>query len=194
MTKKITRESKLIKTLYSKNRREWRRWLEKNHRSKDEIWLTIYKKHAGKPSVPYTDAVEEALCFGWIDGQMKSLDKEKYIQRFTPRKYSSNWSVTNIDRVKKMIKEGRMTTWGRKVYEEGMKANIIIPSSKNFSIPSDLKKALVGNKKAWSNFQNFAPSAQLAFVYWVDTAKTDETRQERIEKTFKLSLEGKKLA
>ena len=184
---------KVTKRLYVRNRGEWHAWLAKHHQSEKEIWLVYYKKHTGKPSIPYLDAVEEAICFGWIDGQIKSLDKEKYMQRFTPRTSSSNWSVINIDRAKKMIKTEKMTAWGRKVYKEGMKANRIIPSSKDFSIPLDIKKALAANKKAWPNFQKLAPSAQLAFVYWVNTAKTDKTRRERIEKTVKLSTEGKKL-
>ncbi len=183
----------MLNSLYAKNRQEWRQWLQKHYRSKDNVWLIYYKKPTGKPSVPYVDAVEEALCFGWIDGQIKSLDKEKYMQRFTPRKPSSNWSVVNIERAKKMMKEGKMTTWGRKVYEEGIKTNTIIPSSKSFTVPSDLKKALTANKKAWLNFRNFSPSAQLAYVYWINTAKTDETRRKRIEKTVTLSSEGKKL-
>jgi len=181
------------KTLSLTSRESWRDWLQKNHNKDKEIWLVYYKKHTGKPSIPYVDAVEQAICFGWIDGQIKSLDKQRYMQRFTPRTPSSNWSVINIDRAKKMIKEGKMTHWGLKVYENGMKAGRIIPSSKSFSIPSDLKKALVANKKAWSNFQGLTASAQLVFVYWVDTAKTDETRQQRIEKIVNLSAAGKKL-
>ncbi len=179
--------------LYAKNRNEWRAWLTKHHRSEKDVWLVYYKKHTGKPSIPYIDSVEEALCFGWIDGQIKSLDTERYMQRFTPRKPSSNWSVTNIERAKKMIQSVKMTAWGRKVYEEGIKKNRIIPSAKNFSVPRDLKKALQANPKAWANFQKFAPSAQLAFVYWVTTAKMDKTRQKRIEKVVRLSAQGKKL-
>ncbi len=143
-------------TLYAKNRGELREWLQKYYKTEKVIWLVYFKKQTGKSSIPYADAVEEALCFGWIDGQIKSLDKEKYMQRFTPRKLSSNWSVVNIERAKKMIKEGKMTAWGRKVYEEGTKNNNIIPSSKSFSIPQDLKKALTANKKAWQNFQSFS--------------------------------------
>ena len=182
-----------INQVYSKNRKEWRLWLQRHYRSKEGVWLVYYKKHTGKPSVPYIDAVEEALCFGWIDGQIKSIDKERYMQRYTPRKSSSNWSVVNIERAKRMIKERKMTAWGREVYEGGMKTSTIIPSSKNFSVPKDLKTALEANQKARSNFQSFAPSARLAFVYWVTNAKTDTTRRERIEKTVKLSAEKKKL-
>ena len=179
--------------LYAKNRQEWREWLKNHYKSEKGIWLVYYKKNTGKPSIPYVEAVEEALCFGWIDGQIKSLDKLRYMQRFTPRKVKSNWSVINIDRANNMIKVGKMTVWGLQVYKEGMKTNQIIPSSKKFSTPSDLTKALKTNSKAWSNFQNFAPSTQLAFVYWVTNAKTDKTRQKRIKEAVKLSAEGKKI-
>lgn len=95
----------VTESLYVKNRKEWRAWLENNHQSKKEIWLIYYKKHTGKPSIPYSDAVEEAICFGWIDGQIKSLDEEKYTQRYTPRKPKSAWSEINIERAKRMISE-----------------------------------------------------------------------------------------
>lgn len=179
--------------LVLKNRDEWRAWLINHSKSDKAVWLVYYKKHTGKPSIPYADAVEEALCFGWIDGQIKSLDEERFMQRFTPRKSSSNWSVINIARAKKMIKAGKMTEWGRQVYEQGIKNNRIIPSSKQFSIPSDINKALMGNKKAMAFFRSLAPSAQLAFVYWVDTAKTDETRQKRLKKMINLTTMGKML-
>lgn len=179
--------------VYAKNREEWRKWLSGHYKNEKEVWLVYYKKQTDKPSVSYIDAVEEALCFGWIDGQIKSLDKEKYMQRFTPRKPASNWSTTNIERVKKMIDAGKMTSWGRKIYEDGIKTNQIVPSSKKFSVPLDFKNALIGNKKAWKNFGNFSPSAQLAFVYWITTAKTDETRLKRIKQSVKLLSEGKRL-
>lgn len=182
-----------VNTLQVTNRVEWRKWLEEHYQSEKSIWLVYYKKHTHKPSIPYADAVEEALCFGWIDGQIKSIDNECYMQRFTPRKASSNWSVINIERAKKMIAEDKMTDWGRKIYEHGIKENRIIPSAKNFTVPIELRKALRASKKAWSNFQNYSRSSQLAFAYWVDTAKTAETRRERIEKTIKLCEQGKKL-
>ncbi|TAL17482.1 hypothetical protein EPN96_05220 [bacterium] len=178
--------------LYAKNREEWRGWLEANHRTKNEIWLLNYKKHTGKPSVPYTDAVEEAICFGWIDGKVKSLDEEKYIQRYTPRKSKSSWSEINIERAEKMISEKKMSDRGLETYREGMKLNNIVPSSKSFSLPPGLGEALAENPEALSNFNGFAPSSQLAFVYWVNTAKTPETRRKRIAKTVELSAQNKK--
>lgn len=129
-----------METLYVKDRRELRSWLKKNHDSKKEIWLIYYKKNTGKPRIPYNDAVEEAICFGWIDGKVKSIDAEKYAQRYTPRRVNSQWSVLNIERAKKMIKQKKMTKWGLEKYQEGIKNNIIIPNIKTFSIPKTFLK------------------------------------------------------
>jgi uncharacterized protein YdeI (YjbR/CyaY-like superfamily) len=181
-----------IDTIYARNRKEWRTWLQKNHESKKDIWLIYYKKHTGQASVSYTDAVEEAICFGWIDGQIKKIDDDKYMQRFTPRKTNSLWSDINVERAKKMIEQGIMTDSGLNVFEEGTKTKKRVPSSKNFSVPSYLKTALAKNKKAWNNFQSFAPSAQLAYVYWVTSAKTEETREKRIKKTIEQLSMNKK--
>lgn len=103
---------KTTKKLYVKSRDEWRSWLQNNHAAEKEIWLIYYKKHTGKPRIPYDDAVEEALCFGWIDSIVKRIDDEKYIQKYTPRKDKSIWSELNKKRTEKMIKQGRMTEAG----------------------------------------------------------------------------------
>lgn len=102
----------ITKTLYVKNRNEWRKWLEKHHNKEPEIWLIYYRKATGKPSIPYNDAVEEALCFGWIDSLEKGIDEERFAQRFTPRKTNSPWSQTNKERVQRLIKLGKMTSAG----------------------------------------------------------------------------------
>lgn len=111
---------KLGKTLYVKKRGEWRKWLEKNHQKESEIWLVYYKKHTKKPSIPYNDAVEEALCFGWIDSSEKRIDKERYAQRFTPRKPKSNWSESNKERVRKLIVQGKMTPAGLAAFNNNL--------------------------------------------------------------------------
>ena len=103
---------KLGKTLYVTTRQAWRSWLAKHHATEKEIWLVYHKKHTGKPSIPYNDAVEEALCYGWIDSQTKGIDKDSYGQRFSPRKPSSQWSETNKERVRRLIKAGKMTPAG----------------------------------------------------------------------------------
>jgi len=100
-------------TLYVTRREDFRKWLEQNHRSKKEIWLIQYKKATKKPSIPYLEAVEEAICFGWIDGFEKGMDVERYATRFSPRRPKSNWTETNKERARKMIAEGRMTESGR---------------------------------------------------------------------------------
>ena len=106
------------KTLYVTKRQQWRSWLEKNHKIEKEIWLVYYKKSTGKPTISYNDAVEEALCFGWIDSIEKGIDEEKFAGRFTPRKMKSNLSESNILRIRKLIKEGKMTDAGLLVVKE----------------------------------------------------------------------------
>lgn len=181
-----------VEKLYFKDRGAWRDWLLNHHQSKSEIWLIYYKKHTGQTSVSYSDAVEEAICFGWIDGKVKGIDADKFMQRYTPRNPKSLWSESNIARAKKMIKLGLMTEWGLKVFKEGTKTKERIPTSKNFSIPPYFKTALIKNEKAWNNFENLAPSAQLMYVYWVDSAKGKETREQRIKKAIALLEKNKK--
>lgn len=102
--------------IYSASRSEWRGWLEAHHRNKTEAWLLIYKKGTTTPSVKYSEAVEEALCYGWIDSSMKGIDKEKYAQRFTPRRGGSNWTASNVVIAERMIQEGKMQTRGLEAY------------------------------------------------------------------------------
>jgi len=108
----------ITKTLYVKNRKDWRVWLEKHHATEKEIWLIFYRKNSGKPIIPYNDAVEEALCFGWIDSIEKGIDHERFAQRFTPRKPKSQWSEANKERVRRLSKEGRMTPSGLAKFEQ----------------------------------------------------------------------------
>jgi uncharacterized protein YdeI (YjbR/CyaY-like superfamily) len=98
--------------LYVTTRDEWRAWLAEHHDTEREVWLVSYKKHTGRPQIPYDDAVEEALCFGWIDSLVKTIDDERFAQKFTPRKEKSNWSESNKRRVRKLVREGRMTEAG----------------------------------------------------------------------------------
>ncbi|MCK4673300.1 hypothetical protein KAT67_04885, partial [candidate division WOR-3 bacterium] len=109
---------KISKKLYVTNRDDWHAWLKKNHATKKEIWLVYYKKHTGKPRIPYNDAVEEALCYGWIDSIVKRLNNEKYAQKYTPRRAKSIWSRLNIERAKKMISQGKMTKTGLALFKE----------------------------------------------------------------------------
>lgn len=174
-------------------RYEWRAWLIQHHLTATEIWLVITKKSASPRNLSYNDAVEEAIAFGWIDGKMKSLDGQRFMQRYTPRRPASTWSETNIERAKAVIAEGLMTEQGLRVYEDGVAAGRIVPSAKTFSIPTDLEAAISENEKARENFSTMPPSARLMFVHWIDAAKKANTRAERIRKSVVFIAENKRL-
>jgi len=145
---------KIGETLYITNRKAWRAWLIKNHKIKKEIWLIYYRKETGKPRIPYNDAVEEALCYGWIDSIVKRIDKECFTQRFSPRKKTSVLSQLNKERIHKLIKEKKMTKMGLLAL-----SHIFNPKKDkvtDFKIPVDILKSLKLNKQAWKNFQNFS--------------------------------------
>lgn len=178
---------KITETLCLTNRAVWRRWLKKNHKSKKEIWLIYLKKHTGKPRIPYDDAVEEALCFGWIDTTVKRIDDERYAQKFTPRRKNSGWSKLNIKRAEKMIRAGKMTETGLELYKETDKSRVS-SEKRILVIPPALKKALGKNKQAKENFENFAPGYKRDYINWVITAKREETRQRRIEKVVERAI------
>lgn len=183
-------------TLHVTNREDWRQWLEKNHAKEKIIWLIFYKKHTGKPRVPYDDAVEEALCFGWIDSIVKRIDEEKYAQKFTPRKPDSKWSQLNKKRAEKMIKEERMTAVGLALITAAKKSgnwdrDISFPEELN--IPPGIKDALSANKEAWENFIHLAPSYKKQYIGWITSAKKEETQQRRLKEAIEILAQGKKL-
>ncbi len=183
----------LGETLYVTNRGAWRKWLKKNHKSKKEIWLIYYKKHTRKPRIAYDDAVEEAICYGWIDSTVKKLDEERYAQKYTPRNANSIWSDSNITRAKKMIAKGRMTKYGLALFNLiGEKASKAKRIPKKYRIPKELKIALARNRQASQNFHNFAPSYQKMYIYWILDAKKQETRQRRIQRVVEFATRNKK--
>jgi len=189
------KKMKTTKTLYVTGRNDWRTWLGKNHDREKEIWLVFYKKHASKSGIPYDDAVEEALCFGWIDGTLKRIDSEKHIIRFTPRRKNSVWSEINRKKAEEMIKEGRMTEAGLAKIEEAKKNGkwqSAYTSKKKLPVPPDLKKALMKNKKACGNFNNFASTYQNMYIGWVIDAKRKETRERRIKQVVERAEQNKK--
>lgn len=184
--------AKITKTLYVTDREELRAWLRRNHKRQKEVWLIYYKKHSGKPGIPYDDAVEEALCFGWIDSTVRKLDDERYMQRYTPRNDRSIWADSNIRRVRKMIREGRMTDAGLAKFRlAGTKKAEIVPSK--FQMPADLKKALAADERAYENFRKFAPSYKKIYIWWVTSAKKEETRRRRVKKAVELVAQNKKI-
>ena len=191
-----TNEKNMKPKLYASSREEWRSWLKKNHAKAEEVWLVYYKKHTGKSSINYTDSVEEALCFGWIDGIKKRIDEEKYTHRFTPRKAKSKWSPLNIRLAKKMIKEGKMTQKGLASFNKKMNYDEDILNARNAKeilFTPEIEEALKANKKAWEHFNNLAPSYKKQYVGWLISAKRPETRERRLEEAIKLLSGNKKL-
>lgn len=187
---------KLTEKLYVTNRDDWRAWLRKNHDTKKEVWLIYYKKHTGKPRIPYDDAVEEALCFGWTDNIVKKIDDEKFAQKFTPRKGKSKWSELDKKRARKMIKEGKMTKAGLAKIREAKNSGewfITAPVRKELVIPPDIEKALATNEKALDNLNNLANSYKRNFIGWITNAKREETRKRRLTEAIRLLEQNKKL-
>lgn len=178
-----------IKTFHARNRQEWRRWLVKNHQSGRSVWLIIYHKSSGAKSVYYDEAVEEAICFGWIDSIANKRDEESKYQFFAKRKPKSNWSKANKERAKKMIAEGLMTQSGQEVIDLAKHSGTweALVDVQNSVIPDDLQKLLNKNKKACKNFLSFPPSSKRIILEWILNAKKDETRQKRILETVRLA-------
>ena len=186
---------RLAKPVFFKDITAWRRWLQHNHDYSDEVWILTYKVHTGKKCVSYRDALDEALCYGWIDSRVRRIDDERHMWRFVPRKPNSIWSLNNRRNVERLIKEGRMTSHGLKAVEaakrtgEWEKANA---PSKPPQLPSDLKAALTKDELAWRNFRSFAKSYRTIYIYSVILAKRRDTRERRIREVVIRSRLNKK--
>lgn len=183
------------RALYFCDKLQWRQWLENNHNKERDAWLVHYKKGSDKSSISYNDALEEALCFGWIDSKMKSIDKEKFILKYSPRKTKSVWSKLNKEKAEKLIKIGQMTDAGLVKIEGAKKSgqwDIAYTNKVRDKIPEDLSKALLQNKDAWHNFHNFANSYWNMYIGWVSNAKTGRTRNRRIKKVVERASLNKK--
>lgn len=169
---------------------EFRSWLTENHDTAEELWVGYYKKDAEQTGIGYGESVEEAICFGWIDGLINGIDDETYKRRFTPRKPGSKWSKINKECVGAMIDAGKMTLAGMELVEaakesgEWEKAYRV---GEDHEIPLELKNALQQNETAWKNFQNFSNTNQHAYITLVTEAKTTETKETRIEKIVELA-------
>lgn len=166
------------------NRQEWRDWLAENYDKSNGIWFVYFKKTTGKPRVTYDEAVEEALCFGWIDSLPRKLDDERSKLLFTPRKPKSVWSKLNKTRIEKLVETGAMTEIGLAKIEAAKRDGSwnSLDASDNLEIADDLQKAFDANKTAETNFHNFTEGVKKAILQWLNSAKREETRKARIEK------------
>lgn len=174
-----------LERIYASDRQTWRRWLQENHLQAMGVWLVHYKVSSAKPSVKYSEAVKEALCFGWIDSKVKTLDEERYMQIFTPRKPKSVWSKLNKQYVEELDSQGLIAAAGWKTIEIARQNGswTSLDAIEALIIPSDLQHALEANREAEKNFANFSKTTKKNILYWIDTAKRSETRLKRIEKT-----------
>ena len=178
-----------MEKVFAKDRNEWRKWLEQNHDKLSEIYLVFYKLSTKKPTVTYEEAVEEALCFGWIDGIRKGIDEETYMNRFTPRKPKSMWSVVNKDRVAKLISEGKMTEAGLKLVEiakQNGQWEAAYHLSSQQEIPKDLDDALEANEAALIFFKSLSNTNQFTYIRQIEKVKSPALRAERLARIIKL--------
>ena len=178
-----------IKTFYAKSQKEWRQWLEKNHESEKSIWLIIYKKESKTKSVYYPEAVDEALCFGWIDSKPNKRDAESFYQYFSKRNPKSNWSKVNKEKVKRLLAEGLITKSGLEAIEIAKQNGTwnALDEVEEIIIPDDLQKAFSKKKSALTNFEKFPRSSKRGILEWILNAKRPETRQKRIQETVDLA-------
>jgi len=179
-----------------KGREDWRAWLAANYATAQEVWLIVQKKHTGKAGLTYVQALEEALCFGWIDGILKRIDDEKHTIRFSPRRKNSIWSELNKKRVAKLIQEGRMTEAGLARIQEAKANGQWVKAAVREDVkivPPELTVALAQNARARENFEKLAPSYRRQFIYWVGIAKHDETRRKRVAEVVRLLVRNERL-
>jgi uncharacterized protein YdeI (YjbR/CyaY-like superfamily) len=182
---------KAIDTLEMRSRQQWRDWLQAHHDSVSEIWLVFQKRHTGLDCISYADAIDEALCFGWVDSLVRRLDDARYARKFTPRKRDSKWSTINRRRYEELKARGLLAPPGLGRPPTNRSGDAPRPSLS--SLPSYIEKQLKANASAWAYFQRLAPSYRRAFVGWVDSAKREETKQKRLREAFSLLAAGKKL-
>jgi uncharacterized protein YdeI (YjbR/CyaY-like superfamily) len=184
------------KKLYVKHRAEWRAWLRKHHKTAKDIWLIYYKKNSAKPRIPYNDAVEEALCFGWIDSIVKSIDTNSYAQRFTPRKPNSQWSPMNIERLRRLVRRKKVTKAGMEAAKSVLIRNVTLTKAVTTSmdkVANDILSALKKDPLVWKNFQKFPSSYKRIRIGWIEGARQrPEVFRQRLSHFLKMTTKNKK--
>jgi uncharacterized protein YdeI (YjbR/CyaY-like superfamily) len=182
-------------TLYVVDRGAWRDWLTRNHAVEPEIWLVFHTKASGQPSLPYNDAVEEALCFGWIDGRQVPHDAVVVRLHFAPRRPGGTWARSNKERVERLEREGRMTEAGRRVIEAARLDGswTALEEIDAMVVPPDLAEAFAASPAGAAAFESFSPSVRRGFLWWIKSAKRPETRAQRIGDTVWLAERGIKV-
>ena len=186
-----------MKPTYFRTAAEFRAWLKQHHATETELWMGVYKKGSGRASITWSEAVDEALCWGWVDSVRRGVDAESYMNRFTPRKRNSNWSEVNIRRVEELTRQRRMRASGRKAFEarQPRKAGTVSYDERyEIELPPDLERRFRAKKKAWRWFQDQSPGYRSMALYWLMSAKRRDTRERRLETLIADSAKGLKIA
>lgn len=183
-----------IETFYPKSRQQWREWLQDNHDKKQSVWLIYYKKKSNIPTVVYSDAVDEALCFGWIDSKAKPLDEEKFMQFFSKRKVNSVWSKVNKEKIERLISEELMTKAGLEIIETAKQNGTwtILDEAEALIIPKDLDNEFQKKVNAKDYFMSLSRTDKRNILQWLILAKRQETRQNRINEIVELADQNQK--
>jgi uncharacterized protein YdeI (YjbR/CyaY-like superfamily) len=184
--------TKTLKTLDVPSCKAWRKWLAEHHDSETEIWLVFHKVHTGRPSIAYEDAVDEALCFGWVDSLIKRLDDERYARKFTPRKADSRWSTINRKRYAALKASGRLMPAGLSRPPTARSGDAPRPPSAPSEIPAYVRTALRKHAAAWKFFEGLAPSHRRQYIAWIDSAKKEETKLKRVQEAIRMLANGQK--
>jgi uncharacterized protein YdeI (YjbR/CyaY-like superfamily) len=184
-----------MKPIFFSNQLEFREWLQKNHNQEAELFVGFYKVHTRKPSMTWSESVDQALCFGWIDGVRRSIDQDSYYNRFTPRKKNSNWSTLNIQKVEELTKKGLMMPAGIEAfsYRKEEKSNVYSFEGNPKTLKSGIEKLFQSNKAAWNFFTRQAPFYQRTTIHWIMSAKQEKTRRSRLEKLMAACEKQKRL-
>lgn len=183
-----------IETISVETREEWRQWLVKNHRTKQSVWILCHTKKSDSPTIPWSELVDEALCFGWIDSTRKSIDETKFIQHFGKRKPSGTWSKINKEKIKRLIANGQMTQAGLDVIEAAKQNGswTILDQVEELVIPDDLEQAFKVHEGSKDYFLNLSKSVRKMMLQWIVLAKRAETRQKRIHEIAECAGQNKK--
>ena len=184
-----------MEPIYFKSAAELRLWFEENHKTKKELFVGYFRKSTGKKTITWSESVDEALCFGWIDGRINPIDDERYTRRFTPRKPDSIWSNVNLKKVEQLIKDGRMRSEGLASFErrKADKSGIYHFENPPTTLDPKLEEIFKRNEKSWNFFTKQAPSYQKLMFHWIMSGKKDETRVRRMNQLISASADGVKL-
>jgi uncharacterized protein YdeI (YjbR/CyaY-like superfamily) len=184
-----------VKPRFFTSQADLRRWFEENHGTATELWVGLHKVGSGRPSITWPEVVDEALCFGWIDGIRKSVDDQRYMNRLTPRKPTSNWSARNVRRVKELTKSGRMTPAGLAAFQarKDDRTGIYSYEQRPQDLPAKYRRRVQANTKAWAFWRSSPPGYRKTATWWVISAKREDTRERRLAQLIELSAKGERI-